>query len=397
MQLIKSSGVSRSDNMGEMDDLQSRTITWLRFPMAVAVVFIHCFGSYSYSLETIRADPFAAMSIYNWIRIFFSHVVTHIAVPVFFLISGYLFFRKWTNWDKRRYVSKLKSRWHSLIVPYILWNLCVCLYIVASKVGAYFVKGKPLSDIIVWLDENKWLHLFWDNNVWGEDRFNWLGWTMPMSAPIDFPLWFLRDLIVMVFISPVIFLFLKSFRYWGLLFLGIAYLTNIWTSLPGLNVTAVFFYSVGVYIAINGRNIVVEFRKIEPLSYILALFFLFLSLWFDGSNTNIGALYVYRPYVLFGVCAMICIASRVNEKRPLSPLYTQLSQATFFIYAIHAWIIMGISAKIVSSIVTSHSAFASTVSYFLLPAINIAICILSYYLMKRFMPRLLGLLTGNRG
>ena len=71
--------------------LQSATIDFLRFPMAVAVVMIHM---------TPRVVPLgeadfpllSADGLYNVVAMGISHVLARIAVPVFFLISGLLFF-----------------------------------------------------------------------------------------------------------------------------------------------------------------------------------------------------------------------------------------------------------------------------------------------------------------
>lgn len=71
--------------------LQSATIDLLRFPMAVAVVMIHM---------TPRVVPLgeadfpllSADGLYNVVAMGISHVLARIAVPVFFLISGLLFF-----------------------------------------------------------------------------------------------------------------------------------------------------------------------------------------------------------------------------------------------------------------------------------------------------------------
>ena len=122
------------------DDLQSQTINWLRFPLAVAVVFIHSFGIPSeYALPSLNISSFSGMDFFNLIRICFSHVITHVAVPIFYLISGYLFFFRLKDFDFRRgYLEKIKSRLHTLVIPYILWNLISILSIVALKVGFFF-------------------------------------------------------------------------------------------------------------------------------------------------------------------------------------------------------------------------------------------------------------------
>lgn len=55
--------------------LQSQTIDWLRFPLAVAVVFIHSFGyPLTYTLPALNIHSFSGMDVYNVIRICFSHV-----------------------------------------------------------------------------------------------------------------------------------------------------------------------------------------------------------------------------------------------------------------------------------------------------------------------------------
>ena len=74
------------------NELESATIDWLRFPLAVAVVYIHNFGSSVFDLKSIYSNPTSAESIYNFIRIFISNIGTHFAVPTFFMFSGFLFF-----------------------------------------------------------------------------------------------------------------------------------------------------------------------------------------------------------------------------------------------------------------------------------------------------------------
>lgn len=76
-------------------------ITDLRLPLAVMVVFIHAFGNLVYvvpyewmgrgQLDAAVGSSSVGSAVYDALRIFGSHVVTHIAVPTFFVISGYLF------------------------------------------------------------------------------------------------------------------------------------------------------------------------------------------------------------------------------------------------------------------------------------------------------------------
>ena len=58
-------------------------------------------------------------------------LVNKTGVPAFFFISGYLFFL-----SKKSYGKKLKDRIHTLLIPYILWNLLLLLfYLIVYALG----------------------------------------------------------------------------------------------------------------------------------------------------------------------------------------------------------------------------------------------------------------------
>ena len=102
--------------------LQSATIDFLRFPMAVAVVMIHV-NPQVMPLNEADFPLFSADGLFNVVAIGLSHVLARIAVPVFFLLSGMLFFLNMRQLSWGGYRAKLKSRVHTLIIPYLLWNL----------------------------------------------------------------------------------------------------------------------------------------------------------------------------------------------------------------------------------------------------------------------------------
>ena len=62
-------------------------------------------------------------SCYGNILYFIQEAICRSAVPVFFIISGYLFFQNITEFKKEAYSSKVKSRIRTLFIPYLLWNL----------------------------------------------------------------------------------------------------------------------------------------------------------------------------------------------------------------------------------------------------------------------------------
>ncbi|MGC8140665.1 hypothetical protein ACP3W2_24705, partial [Salmonella enterica] len=66
----------------------------------------------------------------------------------------------------------------------------------------------------------------------------------------------MRDLIVVVVLSPVIYWFVRKTRVFGLGVLLLAYCTQIWTPIPGFSPSAFFFFSIGAYFSIEGKDII---------------------------------------------------------------------------------------------------------------------------------------------
>ena len=89
-------------------DLQSKVIAFLRFPLIVLVLFAHC--NFTTISEAWASLPFASQVID-----IFSRRVASNAVPIFFFISGYLFF-KTGLFSIDIWLKKLTRRFQSLFV-----------------------------------------------------------------------------------------------------------------------------------------------------------------------------------------------------------------------------------------------------------------------------------------
>lgn len=281
------------------------------------------------------------------------------------------------------------------MIPYFCWNIIAILIVIGLKLLAFYFKGKPLSNILSYFQENGWLHLLWDNNVWGTDCLNWLGIPLSMSGPSDFPLWFVRDLIVDIFVlTPVIFFYLKYTRFYGLILLAIAYISHIWPNIPGISIEAVFFFSIGSYYGINCKNLILEFAPYRIPSYIVAFCLLCFTVWFDGINTKVGS-FIYPLFIISGVIAVFNISAQMikNNKIKVRPL---LSKSTFFIYAVHTLFILNISSCILGKIVGNNTIIALIISYITIPILTVGICLCLFCFMRKFMPRLLNILIGQR-
>ena len=88
--------------------------------LSVLVIFVH---STHFSLASLQAVPhssFFSTSFLIKIEFFFSEFLGQVAVPGFFFLSGFLFFRDLD--DVKSWGRKLKSRVFSYVLPYLLWN-----------------------------------------------------------------------------------------------------------------------------------------------------------------------------------------------------------------------------------------------------------------------------------
>lgn len=286
------------------------------------------------------------------------------------------------------YIGKIKTRFRTLFIPYVLWNTATALCL-----SVHFRSGNLLSRIVGYFQEFDGYRIFWNCNAW-TTRDNWLGDTLSMSGPIDLPLWFLRDLIVLSLLTPLIYWFVKTTRWYGIMLLLLAYVSGIWPEIPGLSINSVFFFTAGAYLSLQRKNLVMECRRVAGPSCILALATLGPLIWFDGNNTFAGSC-IYPFYILFGVITVINVAANWIE-RGCVRVHSVLSGSSFFIYASHAVVILPLCGMLARKIVPWNDPLMLTVRYFMIPLMTIAVCLGIYILMKRFIPRLLNVFTGDR-
>ena len=110
------------------EEILSQTIAFLRFPLIVGVLLIHSNPEKVAIIKGMNIISPDGHWFYDNISYLFSHIFAAVAVPLFFFISGYLFFYKTTAFTKSVYGRKLKKRAHTLLIPYIFWNLAVGSY-----------------------------------------------------------------------------------------------------------------------------------------------------------------------------------------------------------------------------------------------------------------------------
>lgn len=149
------------------EKIDSYVCDFLRFPLTVMVVFLHL-----PALETnIQGGGNFIKEIIGW--------VGGIAVPVFFIISGYYFFYHAETFTLSVYKSKLEKRIKSLIIPYVVWTILALVFVFSFVVGGVIIHNKSTDVIWVWIAESIKLQVFYSSaSMISYDNFK-LVWQSP--------------------------------------------------------------------------------------------------------------------------------------------------------------------------------------------------------------------------
>ncbi len=378
--------------------LQSSTIDVLRFPLAVMVVFIHMTPNVI-NLFDAEFPLVSGVGMLNLVGIILSHVLSHIAVPSFYFISGLLFFVNFQQWSWSGYKKKMKSRMNTLVIPYVLWNLCTFLLLIGWMLKDVWLKGESMADIYSLIADRSW-HIFYDYHEWDTDKINWLGGTLRMTGPYDLPLWFLRDLIVVSVLTPFIYYFVKKLRIVGVVLLFIAYISRIWIIVPGFQITAFFYFTTGAYFALHRINVVAFVRRYKYFILPFSLVLFVITTIYDGTNTVIGQ-NIYPFFICLGVFSAFYIASTIIEHYHIKPSEFLVSTC-FFIYALHAASIPEIETplfftqRLLHFLIPGLSGIENGVCYVLSPFFSVALCMVVLVVLRKLCPKLTSLFSGNK-
>ena len=379
------------------DEIMSKTISGLRFPLTAGVVFMHFNlaknGLSIHGIEYGVNHP----TWYGHFHHFFCYALPSIIVPLFFFISGFLFFYG-KDFDSKLYIKKLKTRARTLLVPFILWNVIAFLNMAWRMLPC-------LSPVFpnAYKTEFKFSLLRMFNTLFYNNRYNSV-LVPPMDesvdvatilpAPMDVPMWYVRDLMLMVLLSPVIYWLLKKGGIWYVIVVGIISSFLIlpdgyyWVFLS----TALFFFSWGAYYSVHKKSFVDSMRGY----WYMPLLFLCLAVvdaW--PKNTESLHLYIHSMSQFAGVISAIVVMSYLVENGKVK-INSILAGGSFFVYALHMLILTDIGKILVIVFHLPDDTYVMLACSFIVPAITYSICMGLYVLLNRYLPRVCNLLTGGR-
>lgn len=300
-----------------------------------------------------------------------SSVFAAAAVPVFFTISGYLLFNKFN------YERKLKSRVRSLLIPYLL----ICLWGLFIVFFLQFVLG--LSNLF----SGKDLKLLSDFTMMDYLK---VFWNVRDGAPIISVLWFLRDLIPLVLVSPLILWLLKTFGWW---YIGLLFVVNLFGGfhLAEVSSSSLFYFSLGGMMVVN---LIFPDDKylLNNRSLIYAIWFVLLVLTITTYAKGLTVLpFLLKLYILVTIPAIILFCNQPFVRD--SVLLKKLLPASFFIYLMHEpW--MGYAQKMFYKLVYLPE-WTQMIMFWIFPLAILLICYGLFKMMKRYCSGVLFVITGK--
>ena len=373
----------------------SECINFLRFPLAILVVFVHGFGP-EIDVSELHANGLNGLAVYDYIKLFFSVVISSSAVPIFFIISGYLLFKKVEVYNMSVYFSKLRKRWYSLVVPYFSWIVLFILWILMFKVGGILLHGKPWTGILDYLRENGYLHMFWDSSIWNE-RITWFGIKIHNSGPVLLPFWYMRDLMMMVAFSPIIYWFIKKISFLFIVLLLVIYTFDLSVSwISNTFSSASLFFSIGAYFALKKQDFTEVLWKWRYLICLTAIILMAYQTYSGSTRGDNISKMIYPWLVIFQSFAFILISSKLCEYSKLYELCIKLARTSFFIYALHPFILNYVITITTKMMPRGDTWYVMSFNYFISPLVCVGICIGIFCLMQKFLPGILKVMVGER-
>lgn len=281
------------------------------------------------------------------------------AVPVFFLLSGYLGGRKIQS-SEFRFSGYAKEKLHTLVVPFLFWNFLTLSLVFAAKAsghasawrgnGAYFDVELSAPSII--------------SALCGIGR-----------PPIVYQFWFVRDLIIVSFAAVVVCRLLPKIPLLPWLFFLIPF--SISSSLA--------FYLVGDQLR--------TYLPPEKFPNVRSSTLYCLCWLLIGVATLLGFISIRSPLEEIGSASFILMLAVIFSATRFGRRIALLGPATFFIYATHEPLVTIVGR---TWYILKFPLYGSSFCFLLIPAVVFSICTCAYLILNKTCPRIMAVATGGR-
>lgn len=341
----------------------SRKVTMVSFILSVFVMYIHAKNLTYYDFGDAQGT---LIYVLNQIM---SETFGRIAVPFFFLQSGYWMFRYDIFETKSGILKrKLKKKVISLGIPYVLWNIWGLLFFIIVT----HIPGMPFK-----IYNGQVVRITLDNILNGV-----------FFHKFYFPFWFMQDLIVLTAFSPVLVVLLRK-RYTTYVTIIILFILAMFCiNTPLCQTNSILLFTLGGALSVYHREYWENpnSNHFETVLYIVLFLVCAIIKWLSIPFFN--TIYIVVSPILFWKSCELFGQFNVFDHEPL-----WFCKQSFFIYSAHIFIVEGLSN--IMSRVSSNMAWVSF-TYLVNPLITLAfLYVVARVLSQRFQ-KVYGLLCGNR-
>lgn len=328
-------------------------ITIIQFFLCVMVVFIHAQNTEKYNLDTSMLLNEISVNFQNNLV----YNVFSCAVPAFLFISAFLMFR---NFSMDKLWQKYKSRIKSLVIPYLIWNTIYMIYF-------FLLTNLPIISKIMVQEK---VELNAENIFKGVFLHQYSG-----------VLWFLKTLIVLVILTPVIYFVFRT-----PILAEICVLLLYCFSLPDFlspvlyNTSASIFYLYGAFVALRYKKyweMDISAANVKLCRILLCVLLI---------------IQLILPQPIFTVAFIFLLWFSFNSKT--TPKIRWWYKFSFLIYLSHV-LVMSVVKKM-GDIFLPTNALSMNFMFVFAPACSILIIVFIGKLFKKILPKTYGILTGER-
>jgi surface polysaccharide O-acyltransferase-like enzyme len=298
--------------------------------------------------------------------------IARVAVPLFAFAAGFFYFRS-DDGSLATYRTKLQQRTRTLLFPYFI----VGSLALVSWLAVRSIEGEPVSMTMA------------------EFFTTWL-----LHPPAE-QLWFLRDLMVLILLAPVIRFSCHSRLRHG--FVGV--IASLWTfnyqvfpQVAGwhlLHMETLLFFTLGC-LAVSRMTWIQSIGRL-PVTSLLGVWLIWADLivlriirradfdiWYANAY-GWNDLLLHQLSVLVGCFALFMTAWRIRCK-----LLIRLSGASFFVYLVHEFPLRAAVGRLADQVL-DHS-----ISCWIVTPLVLLGCYTAGVVLTRVCPSLMAVLTGGR-
>ena len=360
----------------------SQKLKLLSFVAMICVVFIHAYNYTDTFLQpsTMLTEGLSGGPI---VQFLISNALARFATPLFFAISGYLFFAAFGKFTFKKYFVKLGNRARTVLLPYAIW-VALWTGIAALTVWAVGMDYFPILN-------EKLGKLFA-----GE-------WWRVLNDPVPFQAWYLLDLFKLAILSPIIYFAVKYLRWGAPLIFAVLWAMDYSIPYYFPNCDGMFFFTLGAYFAVREIKFPGKEHPIKrnALSYIIPCVWVALCITYAMLSAAAKQINVpwyvlsalYKLNQILGFCSVFILYDFVSDKVIHSKFVNVVASGSFFVYILHEPLQHMMFQLVLKY---TNADWAHMLCYFVLPATIIATAIGLSVGIRALCPKLHSVLTGGR-